>query len=479
MAQAHQTELSDVDLAATWRAGDERAYEAIVARYAPLVYHRCRRALGQNDADDATQAVFIVLARRKEQATASPLLAAWLMTVANHVIRTAQRDRQRRRRAEGLVPPPMPPPDAETLSEFQEHLDAGLADLPTAERDAITLHYLAGPSLAEVAHLTQAGLSTVKDRMQRGLERLRRSFAARGVTISAVALLAGLSAEAQAVVPELVVRQALTLNHIAGAAGQTSGHSLRAHHWSHQEPSLMSYIALAGAVVLTIGGAFAIATWSAESTPKPTNPPVAVSPSFSDLLNRTIHYADAQGGMKTVTIYELAGIIQAATGVQTTVQALDEHGIARDGMTPWADLTPGKTVRELLSASTGYWRLEPDQATLRLVPEPVEAERTHERARHKAWAYLPLDIDAGEGLTLAQLEAKLTQQLGMPVQLVPEHVERARLEMPVLEGHVRGIPARRLVGELVGKGNWNVSYESGVKMTFTPRPDVVTPSAYN
>ena len=78
---------SDTRLAEAWERGDEHGYDALVARYAPVVYARCRRALGTVDADDATQAVFLVLARKRAQAAASPALAAWLLTVTDNVLR--------------------------------------------------------------------------------------------------------------------------------------------------------------------------------------------------------------------------------------------------------------------------------------------------------------------------------------------------------------------------------------------------------
>src|SRR4051812_17204739 len=98
---------SDGELAQAWDAGDERGFEVLVARYAPMVYARCRRALGPADADDATQAVFLVLARRRGQAAASAALAAWLMTVTANVLRNAVRDRLRRHRAERTAPAPV------------------------------------------------------------------------------------------------------------------------------------------------------------------------------------------------------------------------------------------------------------------------------------------------------------------------------------------------------------------------------------
>jgi RNA polymerase sigma factor (sigma-70 family) len=279
----HATGTTDANLAQAWKAGDERGYESIVTRYAPLVYHRCRRALGAADADDATQAVFLVLARKRDQATASPVLAAWLLKVANHVVCNALRDRERRRRAERSLPPPPPTPDREPMDGFKDHLDASLAELPEAERDAITLHHLAGHSLAEVARLTGAGLSTVKDRIQRGLDRLRRSLATRGVALGATALLACLTAEGQAAVPGEVLAHLRDLAPAGDGAGATGGPTPRALRWSRPRMSPMTRIALGGAALLLVAGALTTTHWSAEAG-RPARPavPAAGAPPLGD-----------------------------------------------------------------------------------------------------------------------------------------------------------------------------------------------------
>lgn len=91
----------DEHLAKAWAQGDEGAFAAIVHRYGPMIQARCARVLPDADADDATQAVFLVLLRRAPQAAASPRLAAWLLRVADNVCRNAHRDRRRRLRRQG------------------------------------------------------------------------------------------------------------------------------------------------------------------------------------------------------------------------------------------------------------------------------------------------------------------------------------------------------------------------------------------
>lgn len=274
MDDQRSAEPTDTDLAQAWAAGDERAYDAIVARFAPLVFSRCRRALGAADADDATQAVFLVLARKRDQAAACPALAAWLMTVAGNVVRNAWRDRQRRRNAETSVPPPEPSAEEPTMQGIQEHLDACLAALPAKEREAVTLHHLAGHTLAEVARQTGSGVSTVKDRLNRGLERLRTLLAARGVAITGAVLAAFLASEAQAAVPAEVLVHLRDLNPAGGGAGSTAAPSARVIRWSQQKPSIMTRVALAAAGLLLLGGAAWQFLPSAESGPAPAPPPV-------------------------------------------------------------------------------------------------------------------------------------------------------------------------------------------------------------
>lgn len=169
-------------------------FEEAVARYGDAVYARCRRSLQPADADDAVQAVFWILHRRWEQARSRPALIAWLLRTADLVVRNARRDERRRQRREQLVAhatpidtvdAPLPEDDAARL---RTHLDDALAALPAREREALALHYLAGHSLQEVATLSAAGLSTVKDRLQRGAEKLRAALLRQGVACSAAAV---------------------------------------------------------------------------------------------------------------------------------------------------------------------------------------------------------------------------------------------------------------------------------------------------
>lgn len=249
---------SDATLAAAWAAGDEAGYAGLVARYAPLVYARCRRALGSADADDATQAVFLVLARRRGQAAANPALAAWLMQVTGHVLRNALRDRRRRRRAETQSPPPPPGPERDAMEqdEIRRHLDAALDELPAAEAEAIRLHHLAGHTVAEVATHVGAAASTVCERMQRGRERLRRALARRGVGLGAALLAAALTGEASAAVPSALLGKLQQLGSSTPTAPTATGLSVRVLAWAQIRRSPMTTYAMLAAGALLVGSVY-------------------------------------------------------------------------------------------------------------------------------------------------------------------------------------------------------------------------------
>ena len=266
----HQVEHdpSDRDLANRWAAGDEQGYEQLVTRFAPMVHARCQRALGASDADDATQAVFLVLADKRAQAMASPALAAWLFTVADYVVLNALRDRKRRQHAEHSMP--LRHEAEETaMDDLREHLDACLAELPTAERDAVRLHHLAGFTLAEIAAQSRQPLSTIHARVQRGLGRLRTRLARRGVAVTGLALLACFKAEAAEPVPLNLQYHLRDLNPAGRTGGATSLPSDRVHRWSHPRISLMTRIALtsAAAVLLSSTAYHFLAAGDQPATP--------------------------------------------------------------------------------------------------------------------------------------------------------------------------------------------------------------------
>lgn len=346
MHSAPASAASDAELARAWAAGDERAFAAIVDRHAGAIYNRCRMALGSADADDATQAVFLVLARRPHQAADSPVLAAWLMAVAGNVVRNAWRDRRRRRQAETALPPP-PPSDAEEpiMPELATHLDACLAQLPPREREAVELHHLAGCTLAEVGAQTGVGISTVRYRIARGLERMRSLLARRGVAMSAVALAACLGNEAQAAVPDAAIAAA---HRIAGDRATAPAAPGRVERWARQRPAIARRVAIAAALLLI--AAVPMIAWMRDGGPGAASGPAAQPPAAQAATAQA-----AAAGTATVGIDPARArtwlVLRMNDGARTAsrLRAQPEMALLPAGPSDWLDVLASLKAASLIA----------------------------------------------------------------------------------------------------------------------------------
>ncbi|MGL6074782.1 MAG: RNA polymerase sigma factor [Fimbriiglobus sp.] len=151
---------------------DEGAFEELLRRHGPLVWGICRRGLvSVADAEDAFQAVFVVLIQRAAKVPRDRPLGAWLCrtavwTVNNH---------RRRLRLRQVTEYPSEPVAAEVSSQFEVY--ELLAGLPEKYRTPIVLCHLQGWTRQEAAAelgLTEGTLSAI---LHRGLTRLRARFA--------------------------------------------------------------------------------------------------------------------------------------------------------------------------------------------------------------------------------------------------------------------------------------------------------------
>src|SRR5262245_30072572 len=94
---------SDPDLLAAYQVSrSEEIFRRLVAKHSPWVLRFCHRRLhSHEDAEDATQAVFLALARRPERV--QYCLVGWLVQTARRAVRDLQRSAGRRARREEVV----------------------------------------------------------------------------------------------------------------------------------------------------------------------------------------------------------------------------------------------------------------------------------------------------------------------------------------------------------------------------------------
>jgi RNA polymerase sigma factor (sigma-70 family) len=168
---------------------DDNAFAALVHRHGPMVLRVCRRLLGQEqDAEDAFQATFLVLARNAASLRNKGSLASFLHGIAYRLARDAKRSAARRRKHERCSSSRSPVDPADELSwrEVQTLLDEEIASLPEIYRSAFILCCLENLGRAEAAQRLGLEECTLRSRLAKARKRLSERLARRGVELTAV-----------------------------------------------------------------------------------------------------------------------------------------------------------------------------------------------------------------------------------------------------------------------------------------------------
>jgi RNA polymerase sigma factor (sigma-70 family) len=202
---------------------DEAAFTALVRRYGPLVLGICRRVLQhEQDAEDAFQAVFCVLARKAGTLRPGTAVGAWLYTVTYRIARKAKANQVRRHMRETDLPDlPAPDHSPEWLwRELRPVLDEEVSRLPERFRRPFVLCCLEGKTNEQAAAQLNCPLGTVLSRLARARERLRARLTRRGLTLSAEMLAVVLGYQATAAPVGVALAEAAVQAGVRYAAGQ-------------------------------------------------------------------------------------------------------------------------------------------------------------------------------------------------------------------------------------------------------------------
>jgi RNA polymerase sigma factor (sigma-70 family) len=194
------------------RRRDESAFTALVQRHGSMVFGVCRRMLRHHqDAEDAFQATFLVLARKAGVLGWRDDIGPWLHEVATRVALKVRSGVVRRvrveRDAESIE---LPVRDREPGDDLRAVLDEELSRLPAKYRSPLVLCYLQGKTNVEAARELGWTKGTVSGRLARARDLLRGRLMRRGVTLGAAALAASLARQAaSAALPAEVLRSAV------------------------------------------------------------------------------------------------------------------------------------------------------------------------------------------------------------------------------------------------------------------------------
>jgi RNA polymerase sigma factor (sigma-70 family) len=212
--------LTDGELLRRFAADhQEAAFAELVTRHGPLVLGVCRRVLhNDHDTEDAFQATFLVLARKAASICKQNSVGSWLYKVAYRIALKAKADGSRRRNREQIaVRNRMPPSLGEVgQRELGRVLDEEVQRLPEKYRIPILLCYLQGRTNEEAARQLCWPTGTVKIRLLRAREMLRKRLVRRGVALGTSVLVAALlESAASAAVPATLASSAIEVGSLA------------------------------------------------------------------------------------------------------------------------------------------------------------------------------------------------------------------------------------------------------------------------
>lgn len=173
-------ETEDNRLIRRIKEGDRQAFERLVRKHYQAVFSYCYRRTGDRDtAADLTQEVFLKLVAAIYRYAFTGKFTNFLYTIAVNTCHDHARKKELPLAAEDVesAEADEDPPDAALIRrEERGTLYQRLSALPDEQKDALILRYYHDLKMRDIAKITGVPVSTVKSRVKRGLDKLRKIY---------------------------------------------------------------------------------------------------------------------------------------------------------------------------------------------------------------------------------------------------------------------------------------------------------------
>ena len=203
----------------------DEAFAGLVTRHINLVYSVALRQVGNpHAAEEITQAVFIILAKKAVQLRHHQALSSWLFQAtrltAGNFIRSETR--RHRREEEAYMQSVLDEAGTEVWPRIAPLLDTAVAALREKDRQAIVLRFYEGRNLREVGLALGANEAAAEKRVNRALDKLRKFFAKRGVSSTTAIIAGAISANSIQAAPVALAKSVTAVAIVKGAAASSS-----------------------------------------------------------------------------------------------------------------------------------------------------------------------------------------------------------------------------------------------------------------
>ena len=251
-------DVSDHDLLQNYsRRASEEAFAELVRRHVNLVYSAAFRHVGiAAQAEEITQAVFVILAQKGAGLHRNIVLEAWLYQTTRLTSLSflrAERRRQIREQEAYMQSKLQETTDTQSWNQLAPLLDEAMGRLDEKDREAVVLRFFKEKSLGEVAAALRITEAAAQSRVHRAVEKLHESFLGRGINSTTEAITEAISAHSVQMAPLALAKSATAIALSKGVTVSTSSSSLANGTLKLMAWTKIRMAPMAAAVVVTAG----------------------------------------------------------------------------------------------------------------------------------------------------------------------------------------------------------------------------------